>query len=1382
VRLYNQTKFTPYEALKYDAKKLRQTGTNMTAVQFKYLPLTKSQTAIWTAQTLYPEKSLCNLSGYIEIRTEIEIDRFKDAAARVCSDYEAFHLRFMDTQDGPRQFIERGSHCALSFYDLSSESKPEKSAYDAMQSDTLRFCDPSLDPLYSIALFKITGTCFYFYIRCHQLIADSHSLKLFVQNVFNLYSNPNQDKLRERMIPGSLEKILASEENYSGSAQYETDETYWRSCLGNKPEAVTLSGKLPTAAASRQSIVVSRSLSENLAASLHGFAETHAISPRQLVSALITLYLHKYTGETDLMIGVPVDDRPVNGIPRQLGILSHVIPLRFILKPDQTVGELLNQSARLMQEAAVHERFPVESTGIYGVLINVNADVFYPELAGSQSSWHQISEGPVLDLSVAVSNIQHCPDLQLVLRANSANYTQRSLELHAQRLLDLFARQSAELVNTPISQISLLTDSERNTVINDWNNTSSEYPTEKCIHELFETQAANSPEAIALAFQGKKLTYSELNAKANQLARYLRQFGVGPDTAVAICVERGMDMILGLLAILKAGGAYVPLDPGFPSDRLEYMLKDSAAAALLSEAATDDRLAALANDIPRINLSDGSVPWPSFSGENLKSSETGVTPSNLVYIIYTSGSTGQPKGVGIQGLNLLNYSTFIVRKLPNVPHLKFASVSTIAADLGNTVVFPSLISGGELHIIGLDVATNANLFEQYMGENEIDVLKITPSHFKALFEAKKTKVAVPKTALIFGGERLTSDLVDSIAELSPHCLIYNHYGPTECTVGSIMSLIEKDRDYSVSIPLGFPIANSRIYILDGEDKHVPIGMIGEIYIAGAGVARGYINREQETAKRFKADPFSKNSSDRMYKTGDLGRWLPDGMIEFLGRNDFQVKIRGFRIELGEIESALSQYPEIRETAVIAREEGASKRLIAYYTSREVLAVERLRTHLLATLPDYMIPALFIRLESMPLTPNGKLDRKALPVPNYDHDGSQTASPRTETENSLFEEWKKILDSIQPDISQSFVTIGGDSLSYIGVSIAVEKVLGWLPENWDKLTIKELALLKRDTRQFITKINSTILVRAISIVLIVLDHFFEEIDLVGTTSALFIVSGWSFGRYQINSMYQNDSVIPVLTTIFKITLPVILYTLFLQLAISSIHPESLFLYDNFIDPFFDNGLSYWFIDVLVQIMLIMSVLFSIKRIRDFAFQNQFIFGVLGVLLTLEIGFLVNHFWDTDNLYNRLPHIKLWLYFMGIAIAAAITFRQKYLLVGALFIFFLYNEYLDMTDFSLSLYTLIAIIFVILAERIAIPTRLTPVINNIAGASLFIYMTHFQFFSLANKIFVAPDRLVSSLFAIIGGVILWKIWEFIYHRLVAYLSKLFKSGFDPMTITD
>jgi amino acid adenylation domain-containing protein len=1354
----------------------------MRAVQFKYLPLTKSQSAIWGTQVLFSDKSLCNLSGYIDIRAEIEIDRFKDAADRAYAEFEVFHLRFMDTQDGPRQFIDRDSHCTLSFYDLSSESEPEKSANDAMQSDTLRFCDPNIDPLYFVALFKITRTRFYFYIRGHQLIADSYSLKIFVQTVINLYSNPHQDNLQEEKIPGSLEEILVSEENYSESAQYETDETYWRSCLGNKPEAVTLSGKLPTAAASRQSIFVSRTLSENLTLNLHGFAETHATTSRQLILAFITLYLYKYTGETDVMIGLPVDELSVNGIPRQLGILSHVIPLRFILKPDHTVGGLFKQSARLMEEAAVHERFPVESTGIYGALVSVNADKFYPELTGSQSSWHQIAEGPVLDLTVEVSNIQHTPDLQLVLRANSANYTQRSLELHAQRLLDLLARNSAELVNTPISQISLLSDSERNTVIYDWNNTSTEYPTEKCIHELFENQAANSPGAVALAFQGRKLTYSELNAKANRLARYLRQFGVGPDKTVAICVERGMDMILGLLAILKAGGAYVPLDPGFPSDRLEYMLKDSAAAALLSEAATDEHLAALANDIPRINLSDGSAPWSVFSGENLKRSETGVTPSNLVYIIYTSGSTGQPKGVGIHGLNLLNYATFIVRKLPDIPHLKFASVSTIAADLGNTVVFPSLISGGELHIIGLEVATNANLYEQYMGENEIDVLKITPSHFKALFEAKKTKAAVPKTALIFGGERLTSDLVDSIAELSPHCLLYNHYGPTECTVGSIMSLIKKNRDYSVSIPLGFPIANSRIYILDGEDEPVPIGMIGEIYIAGAGVARGYINREQETAKRFKADPFSKNSSDRMYKTGDLGRWLPDGMIEFLGRNDFQVKIRGFRIELGEIESALSLYPEIRETAVIAREEGSSKRLIAYYTSREVLAVERLRTHLLATLPDYMIPALFIRLESMPLTPNGKLDRKALPEPAYQHDGAEVVAPATETEKSLIKEWKKILDSFKPDVSQSFVSIGGDSLSYIGVSIAVEKVLGWLPENWDKLTIKELALLKKDSRQITTNINSTILIRALSIVLIVLDHFFEEIDLVGTTSALFIVSGWSFGRYQINSMYQNDSVRPVLTTIFKIALPVVLYTLFLQLTISSIHPESLFLYDNFIDPFFDNGLSYWYIDVLVQIMLIMTAIFSIRRIRTYAFQNQFVFGLMGALFALAAGLLVNHFWDTDYLYNRLPHIKLWLYFIGIAIASAVSANQKIWLIGTLFIFFFYNAYIQMTDFSLSSYSLFAIIFVILFARIVIPTWLTPLINNIAGASLFIYMTHFQFFSLASKIFVSPNRWAASIFAIIGGVILWKIWEFIYHRLYVYGSKLVKSNVAPQIIPD
>jgi amino acid adenylation domain-containing protein/non-ribosomal peptide synthase protein (TIGR01720 family) len=552
---------------------------------------------------------------------------------------------------------------------------------------------------------------------------------------------------------------------------------------------------------------------------------------------------------------------------------------------------------------------------------------------------------------------------------------------------------------------------------------------------LFEQQAARTPEHIAVVFENQQLTYAQLNARANQLAHHLQTLGVGAETIVALCVDRSLEMLIGLFGIVKAGGAYLPLDPLVPSDRLSYMVQDAGASVILTQKHLSERFSEQA--VPLICLDSD---WEVIAKQPEENPPCAATPENLLYIIYTSGSTGKPKGVAVEHRQLLNYLHGILTRLDLPEGASFATVSTFAADLGNTVIFPALCTGGCLHVISQERATSPEMLVNYCESHPIDCLKIVPSHLNALLTASHPEKILPRKYLILGGEALSWQLVEKIQHYKPSCHILNHYGPTETTVGVLTYPVnELMRDKSDTVSLGRAIANTQVYILDHYLQPVPIEVVGELHIGGDSVARGYLNQPQLTTEKFitiehlggqDAQPI------RVYKTGDLARYLPDGNIEFLGRIDHQVKIRGFRIELGEVESVLSQHPAIRETVVLAREdEPGNKRLVAYIVpSQESALISELRDFLKEKLPEYMVPSAFVTLKALPLTPNGKVDRQALPAPDSvrpELEGRFVA-PRTPIEETIAKIWAQVLGLERISIYDNFFELGGDSILSIQI--------------------------------------------------------------------------------------------------------------------------------------------------------------------------------------------------------------------------------------------------------------------------------------------------------------------------------------------------------------
>ena len=558
----------------------------------------------------------------------------------------------------------------------------------------------------------------------------------------------------------------------------------------------------------------------------------------------------------------------------------------------------------------------------------------------------------------------------------------------------------------------------------EWNDTKRDYPSDKCIHQLFEEQVERTPEATAVVFEDQQLTYRELNNRANQLAHYLRKLGVGPEVLVGICVERSIEMVVGLLGILKAGGAYVPLDPSYPTERLGFMLKDSGSPVLITQQALVDVFIGHTGKIISLD-----TDWKKIGQGNKGNLVLETSSDSLAYVIYTSGSTGQPKGVAVshRAVNRLVMNTDYVQVTPADV---IAQASNVSFDAATFEIWGALLNGARLVLTTKDTLLSPRSLSTAIERHGITTLFLTTALFNQMVEQIPAALGKLRN-LLFGGEAVDPQRVKELLRSGSPKHLLHVYGPTETTTFASWYWVRDVAENATTVPIGRPIANTEIYVLDPQLNPVPVGVVGELHIGGDGLARGYLNCPELTVERFIANPFSSDSTSRLYKTGDLARYLPDGNIEFLGRTDHQVKIRGYRIELGEIETALAQHPSLRETVVVAREDATGdRRLIAYIVPGQsgYPSDHALRSFLKQRLPDYMIPSHFVSLNYLPLTPSGKIDRSALPPPSESaHRLSVYVEPTNPTEEVLAAIWGEVLNTTRISVHDDFFELGGHSL-------------------------------------------------------------------------------------------------------------------------------------------------------------------------------------------------------------------------------------------------------------------------------------------------------------------------------------------------------------------
>lgn len=882
-----------------------------------------------------------------------------------------------------------------------------------------------------LCLLKLLANQYILIISLPALYADSRTIKNLVTEISNSYANC----CRGQEFAGDVVQYIQFSEWQNQLLQDEDAQeasVYWQKQKISSLDRLKLpyENKFKNKELNQEfktdsfQLTFTPKLTEQIASLAHHYNTSNAV----ILLACWQILILRLTGESEIVIGAGCERREYEELQDVLGLIATWIPVKINFTPNLSFKEVLQLVEQTLENAAQWQDYFVPQS------VEPENDLVFPIGFEFEDFSNQESAGVTFSLNkfyccfekfqVKLSCIFCDNSLIAEFHYNVNCFSLDSIKSFASYYHTLL-KSAIKNPQLKISDLNILSQIDYQK-LSIFNQTDIDYPKYKCIHQLFTEQAEKTPNNIAVIFENQQITYAELNHKANQLAHYLQKQGVKPEVVVGLCVEPSLFMIIGLLGILKAGAAYLPLDTTLPKKNLYLRLQEAQVSLIVSQ----ESLANCFESMMVICLDEIGRQLATESNENPHSE---VVSHNLAYVIFTSGSTGKPKGVTVEHRQVVNYLYAITDRLNLPEKANYATVSTLSADLGNTVIFPSLCRGGCLHVISPERTKDAVAFARYCQQHPIDCLKIVPSHLAALLASVPSHSILPQQRLILGGEVANWELIAQIQQQAPNCQIFNHYGPTEATIGVLTYAVEDKPSDVDTVPLGRPLANTQVYILDQHLQLAPSCVPGELYIGGAGLARGYLNQPELTATRFIYNSFAGHSA-RLYKTGDLGRYLEDGNIEFLGRVDNQVKIRGYRIELEEIEAVLAQHQSVRQAVVILQEEDNNKRLIAYIVpKRQASSVSDLRSFIKQKLPEYMIPSVFVFVDILPLTPNGKIDRQALPTPDIRPELTPTYEPpQTKVEETIADIWQQMLHVEKVGINDNFFDLGGHSLLLVQI--------------------------------------------------------------------------------------------------------------------------------------------------------------------------------------------------------------------------------------------------------------------------------------------------------------------------------------------------------------
>ncbi|HEY0015276.1 MAG TPA: amino acid adenylation domain-containing protein [Longimicrobium sp.] len=988
-------------------------------------PLSFAQERLWFLDRLQPGSASYNVPAALRLRGALDVRALERSLSAIVQRHETLRTVFAQGPAGPVQVIDRFGVFALPLSDLSALEDAEREAEVRRRAaaDAARPFDLSAGPLIRASLLRLGDDDHVLLLCLHHVVSDGWSLGVLFRELSILYETHREG--RESPLPGLpvqyADYAVWQREQLQGEV-LDRQLAYWRDRLAGAPALLELPTDRPRPAEqSHRGAAVPVQLPRELAERLAALARREGATLYMVLLSAFSVLLSKYAGADDVVVGGTVAGRTRREVEELIGFFVNTLVLRTDLSGDPTFRDLLRrvrqgtlgayENQEVPFERLVEALAPERSMG-YSPLFQVMFTL--DEASGLRGGFPGVEVAGV-DVEVASAKF----DLTLGLAADEEGirgtlsyatdlFDRATIERmvgHLSRVL----RQVAEDAELRLSRLDLLDEAERQ-LLGTWSGTDAPYPADCCIHQLFEAQAARTPDAVAALHEHDSLTYAALNERANRLAHHLRGLGVGPEVRVGICLRRGLDLLVSMLAVLKAGGAYVPLDPNYPVERLENTLADAEAPVLVTQQA----LRGILPDQPGVAVVVLERDADAIAGAPAENPRSGVEARNLAYLIYTSGSTGRPKGVAIQHESVVvmlswGWNTYSADDLAGM----LASTS-ISFDMSVFEMFTPLARGGRVIIV-----ENALALPASAAADHVRLLDTVPSAAAALLKTDGIPASVRTVNL--GGEALSAELVDALYARGVE-RVYDLYGPSEDTTFSTFAL----RKPAGPVTIGRILSNSRAYVLDAGLHPVPVGVPGELYLGGRGVTRGYLGRPSLTAEKYVPDHLGGTPGARLYRTGDRVRWQADGTLEYLGRLDQQVKIRGFRVEPGEIESVLRRHPAVADCAVVARADGSGDRRLAAYVVGDADA-EALRAHLRERLPEYMVPGVFVRMETLPHTPSGKLDRKALPAPTVAPDAEAYVAPRTPVEAGLAAIWADVLHVERVGARDHFFQLGGHSL-------------------------------------------------------------------------------------------------------------------------------------------------------------------------------------------------------------------------------------------------------------------------------------------------------------------------------------------------------------------
>jgi len=1008
--------------------------------------LSPGQEALWFLHELAPDSAAYNVAFCARVRSELDRERLERALLKLMERHSMLRCIIVKSAQAPRQRIGPVPERCLEIVDASGLEEEElKSLVDETNA---RPFDLAAGPVFRCTLFSCSPTEHVLLLSVHHVFSDASSFGTLVSDLTTLYEedSPTLTPLAADAYAGFVKWIRAKVDSEEGLQAWK----YWQAQLQNLPSERLPSDHPRPKMQSFRGASHHFELPAALCEAVRTLARSLNATPFMVLAAGLHALLHRYSGSPVVPIGTPLSGRSRPEDEATVGYFINPVVLYAPVRPGMTFRQHITEMRATAIGAQRFGEFPfpelvkrlqpVRDTSempVFQVMLNMNKASQFAAFSEVARRGVPVRVGSLVLETFPVDQQEGQFDLHLDLLESGgaipAVFKYRT-DLFEQATIERMAGHFRTLLESGVTdpdqrlnELPLLTKAERRQLVVDWNATEVKYPADVCLHALFEAQARRMPEAVAVEFEGSRLRYRELNERANRLAHYLRGIGVGPDTLVGVAMERSLELVAALVGVLKAGGAYVPMDPGYPKERLGCILEDSKAPLVLTEES-------LVNELPRFagRLLCVDKEWSRITRESAENPASEVKPEHLAYVLFTSGSTGRPKGVAIEHRAAANFVQWAKRVFtpPELAGVLFAT--SVCFDLSVFEVFVPLSVGGKVIVV-----PNVLHLPFLPERDELTLINTVPSAMAELLRGGAVPASVKTVNL--AGEVLPESLVEQIYATTQAEKVYNLYGPTEATTYSTYTLVQRGS----SVAIGKPIANTQCFILDAHRYPVPIGVSGELYLSGQGLARGYYGRPELTNERFVPNPFGEDEGARMYRTGDLCRWLHDGSIQYLGRIDNQIKLRGFRIELGEIENALRQHPEVQEAVVVVREEG-EKRLVAYVVlgGEPSCPTAELRGYLKQKLPEYMLPAAYVRLKALPLTPNGKLDRKALPAPEgnaYTHRGYE--APQGETETLLADLWGEVLKLDRVGRHDNFFEMGGHSLLAMQLVSRIRGVLG-----------------------------------------------------------------------------------------------------------------------------------------------------------------------------------------------------------------------------------------------------------------------------------------------------------------------------------------------------